>query len=1120
MKNVFDNLPFSQKGVKKVLTIMRNVVIMMFVIAFQLKATSSYSQETTFSVKENGIELTELFRQIEKQSEFLFFYLDAEVKNIRVDVNVKNDNVHSILDKVLKNTDLTFMVNDRNVNILRKSRMEVMPQQQTKRIITGTIIENNGEPIIGANVVEKGTTNGIITDVDGKFSLSVGPNAILHITYIGYISQDISIGSQQNVNVTLLEDTQNLEEVVVVGYGIQKKVNLTGAITVSDAKKLENRPITTTSQALQGLNGLYVNQNTGQPGNDGATIRIRGVGTLNNNDPLVLVDGISYPLSDINSNEIESISVLKDAASTAVYGSRAANGVILIKTKSGKRGDGYRVNYNNYFGVEKAVDLPDVEWDPIRFMEYKNIALTNEGKPIEYTQAEIDEYRAGIPGDPNGYMYPRTNAYDIALKTGFMHEHNIIVSGGGDKHNLALTLGVMSQEGILKYEKSKANKYSMGLNGKVDINNFLSIGGKISAIYRKNNEPYDDMGMYWERAIYRTPPIYPILIEDGRYGNTWLRSTGLNSWLNTLSRLKEGEQDHTRTRILANVFADIKLPFNIIYKVNLSANTSDYTRRKFTPYLENVNPKTLYPTVVSANAIGYRRNEKELNLTGFHTLEWSNVFAGVHTVGALLGNSYESFSWEYFSSQKEGAMDNILTDMNVFLRNPVTGGNSTESGILSYFGRLNYNYNDKYLLEASFRYDGSSRFAKGNRWGFFPSFSLGWRVDQEGFLENVDWLSGLKPRFSWGKIGNQQIDLWSYVNAVGLSQNYSFGNTVAIGAATTAATDPEISWEATTMTNLGFDILLFKGKVSTTFELYNKNTDGILRSVNYARQVGNLTGPTTNVGSMNNKGLEVIVNYQDRKGDFSYEAGGSFAYNKNEVTNLNGQEIIDGRFITKEGSPYRSWYLLESDGYFQSQAEIDAHTFQNIATKPGYIRYKNQNDDNIIDNDDRKTFYSVVPEFTYSFNLGVGYKGLQLTAFFQGVGKVYTYMNANICFPYNNGAGVSKEWLTDSWTPENPNARLPILTTTPANELNFANSDFWLQNASYLRMKNIQLTYTIPSNLLQKLSIKDLKVFVNGQNLLTFTKMRNWDPEKDLGSGNIYAYPQEKIYTAGVNITF
>ena len=990
--------------------------------------------------------------------------------------------------------------------------------------VRGTVTDRaTGESIIGANILQVGTTNGAISDIDGNFSLTAPRNSMLRISSIGYVTQNVQVPNRDNplLNIELVEDAELLDEVVVVGYGVQKKVNLTGAITISDTKKLENRPITTTSQALQGLNGLYVNQSSSQPGNDQATIRIRGVGTLNNNDPLVLIDGISYSLQDINPNEIESISVLKDAASTAVYGSRAANGVVLITTKAGKRGEGYRVNYNNYFGVEKVVKLPDVEWDPINFMRYKNIALTNEGRAIEYTEAEIEEYERGMATDPNGYMYPRTNAYDIALQTGFIQEHNFLVSGGGDRHNLALTLGVMDQSGILKYDNSKANRFSMGLNARVDVTDFLSIGGKLSGTYRKYNEPQMTMNSYWEQAIYRTPPIYPVLIEDGRYGNTWLRSTGLNSWANTLARLKEGSLDFETTRLLANVFADLKLPYNIIYRVNLSANTFNYVRSTFTPYLENINPKTLFATIVSANAIGNRRYEKELNLTGFHTLEWSHTFEQKHSVGALLGNSYESFSWERFEAQKEGAMDNQLTNLDVFLRNPQASGYTTESGILSYFGRVNYNFNEKYLLEASFRYDGSSRFAKGNRWGFFPSFSLGWRIDQEGFMQNVEWISGLKPRFSWGKIGNQQIELWSYVNSVSLGQNYSFGSTEAIGAAATAAADPELSWETTTMANIGLDAMLFQGKLNATIELYNKNTDGILRAVNYSRQVGNLTGPTTNVGSMNNKGMEVVLNYRDSKGDFSYEIGGSFAYNKNEVTNLNGQEIIDSRFITKEGYPYRCFYIYEAIGIFQSQEEIDAHAFQSASTRPGYLKFKNQNpeEDNMINADDRKIFHGVVPEFTYSFNLGVSYKGFDLTAFFQGVGKVYAYLTANISFPYNNGAGVTKEWFTDAWTPENPNARLPILTTT--NAPNFTEySDFWLQDASYLRLKNLQLSYTFPSKSLQKLSMRDLKIFVNGQNLLTFTKMKNWDPEKNLTAHNIYSYPQVRIYSAGINVTF
>ncbi len=997
------------------------------------------------------------------------------------------------------------------------------PETIADRSVKGRVVDGTTkEPLPGVNILVKGTQQGTVSDLDGNFQLELKDenNAVLVFSFVGYITQEVVPGGRTDLSVSLVADEKALEEVVVVGYGTQKKVNLTGAITVADPKKIANRPITTSSQALQGLNGLYVNQNSGQPGNDQATIRIRGVGTLNDNNPLVLIDGVSYPLLDINPNEIESISVLKDAASTAVYGSRAANGVILIKTKAGNRGEGYKVSYNNYFGTEKAIKLPDVEWDPINFMKYKNIALTNEGKSKEYTDAEIEEYTKGIANDPNGYMYPRTNPYEIALQRGFIHEHNVTVSGGGDKHNLALTFGAMNQTGILKYDKSKASRYSIGLNGKVDINKFLSIGGKISGVFRKYDEPQVTTNSYWQNAIFRTVPIFPVQIADGRYGNTWLRSTGLNVWSNTLANLKEGSRDYVRTRLLANVFADVKLPLNINYRVNLAANNYDYVQHVFRPYLENVNPKTLNPVIVNATAMGFRRYEKEINLTGFHTLDWSKQIGENHNLSALLGSSVETFSWEFFTSQKEGSLDNELTDMDVFLINPQVAGYSNKSAILSYFGRLNYNFADKYLVEANFRYDGSSRFAKGQRWGLFPSFSLGWRMDQENFLRDVSWITNLKPRFSWGKIGNQQIDLWRYMKSVSLGQNYAFGQTEALGAAATEGADPLLSWETTTMSNLGLDITLFNGKLNTTVELYNKATDGILRAINYASQVGDLTGPTTNIGSMSNKGIEVLVGYRDRKGGVTYEIDGSLAFNKNRVTNLNGQEIVSGRYITREGSPVQSYYIYEAEGIFQSEAEIADHAFQNAATKVGFLKYKDQNGDNKIDAKDRKVFHGVVPELTYSLNLGAGYKGFQLNAFFQAVGNVYTYPQANISYPYYNGAGVTKEWLTDAWTPENTGARLPILTTSTGNTLNFENSTFWLQNASYFRLKNVQLSYDLPAAVVKKLAMKNLKLFVNGQNLFTITKMKNWDPEKNLEADNIFSYPQVKTFTAGLNVIF
>lgn len=983
--------------------------------------------------------------------------------------------------------------------------------------VSGTITDaSTGAVMPGVNIQVKGTTQGAISDTEGKYTVSVTDrNATIVFSFIGYVSREIPLADKTTVDVALVPEITGLDEVVVVGYGTQKKVNLTGAISTMDASKIENRPMTNVSQAVQGMSGLYVNQAGGQPGKDAATIRIRGIGTLNDNNPLVLVDGIAYSLMDVNPNEIETISVLKDAASTAVYGSRAANGVILITTKKGKRNEAFSVNYNTYFGLEQPTYLPDIEWNPITYMQFKNQALINEGKAIEYSQANIDEYQAGLATDP--YMYPQSNYFDMILRNGKMQEHNLTISGGGASHNIALTLGYLNQEGILK--NIKGEKYSMGLNAKVDINKFLSLGGRISGIYRKYNEPWNGMGSYWQ-GVYRSLPVYPVKIEDGRWGNAWVRTAGHNNFMNPVERLEEGNNDFVQQRLLANLFADVKLPFGIIYKINAAVNKYDAKNENFQPKLIQVNPKTLEEQQSTSFALGYRQYNDQLNSTLFHTLDWSKTFLGVHNLQLLAGNSYESFYSSNFSAQKQTALDNTLTDLAVFAENPVVGGTSSRSALISYFGRLNYNFAEKYLMEVNFRYDGSSRFAKGNRWGFFPSFSLGWRVDKEDFIKDIPWITNIKPRFSWGRIGNQEIALFSYTNSVNLGMDYSFGTTIRQGAAVTASSDPNISWETTTMSNLGIDAGFFKGKIQFTADVYNKDTRDILRPVNLPSQVAGWTGPMSNIGQVNNKGFELSLNYRDTKNGITYEVGGDFSYNKNEVINLNGQKIISGRYITAEGHPIDSYYLLNAIGIFQTDAEVSESPFQNVATKAGYLKYEDVNGDNKINADDRVIKHGVVPEVTYAFNLGLGYHGFDLAAIFQGVGKIFTYPQHNISYPFYNGAGITKDWETETWTPETPNSKFPILTTSTGNTLNFDNSTFWLQNASYLRLKNLQLGYSLPTQLIKRFSMKDLKVFINGQNMLTFSKMKKFDPEKNMKNDNIFEYPSIKIFTMGLNVTF
>lgn len=1060
-------------------------------------------------------------------SVFFLFVTTAQVwandhysQEKRPDLNRSDNHVMDNFAELLAGTEMNYVVTDRQAAVaISHLESEVITSGnnlQQQRQVSGKVADRTGMPLPGVTVLVKNSTTGTVTGNDGSYTLgNVPANATLVFSFVGMVTQEVPVGNQSTINITLQEETIGIDEVIAVGYGVQKKVNVTGAIATADIKKLENRPITNASQALHGINGVYVNQAGGQPGRDAATIRIRGVGTLNNNDPLVLVDGIAYSLADVNPNEIESISVLKDASSTAVYGSRAANGVILIKTKSGSRKEGFRVEYNNYVGIERPTYLPDIEWDPIKYMEYKNLALTNEGKAIEYALKDIEEYRQGMGTNP--YMYPQSNYFEMILRDGLMQEHNLTLSGGGEKYNLALMLGYLDQEGILKHIKGQ--KYTMGLNAKVDVNDFISVGGKISGVYRYFNEPWNGMSSYWQ-GVYRSLPIYPVRIEDGRWGNAWLRTSGHNNFMNPVERLEGGGiNDFIQQRLLANLFADVKLPFNITYKINAAVNKYDAKNERFQPKVIQVDPKTMVEQQSTSFALGYRQYNDQLNTTLFHTFDWTKTFDGVHNVALLIGNSYEGFTSSNFNAQKQTALDNSLTDLSVFAENPVVGGSSSKSALISYFGRLNYNFAEKYILEMNFRYDGSSRFAQGHRWGLFPSFSLGWRMEQEDFMKGIDWISALKPRFSWGKIGNQEIALFSYVNSVNLGMDYTFGTTIVQGAAVTASADPKISWESTRMSNLGLDATLLEGKLNLVIDLYDKLTDGILRPVNLPSQVANWTGPTTNIGSVSNKGVEVSGSFQNRVKDFTYEVGGNFAYNKNEVVNLNGQQIISGRYITKEGFPIDSYYLLEAVGIFQTNEEVAAHAFQNVATRAGFLKYKDQNDDKKIDASDRILVDGVIPKVNYAFNIGFGYKGLELMSFFQGVGKIFTYPQHNVSYPFYNGAGFTKEWQTDAWTPDNKDAPLPILTTSTGNTLNFDNSTFWLQNASYLRLKNLQLSYDFPEEIIKNLSIKRLKVFVNGQNMLTFSKMKHYDPEKNMKQDNIFEYPSIKIYSMGLNLT-
>jgi TonB-linked outer membrane protein, SusC/RagA family len=995
---------------------------------------------------------------------------------------------------------------------------------QAQQVTTkGKIVSaKDGSPLPGVTVQVAGTTQGVTTGSDGSFSIDAPAGSKLVISYVGYIDKELKVTGANAGTVELNEDTKTMNSVVVVGYGTQKKVNLTGSISTVNMLDKEGQPITNVSNALHGTPGLFVNLGNSQPGVDRATIRIRGVGTMNNSNPLVLVDGIEYSMDELNPNDIESITILKDA-SAAIYGSRGANGVILVTTKTGKGAS--KVNYSYYNGMQKPTRLPDAIWDPIVYMKLKNQAVLNSGKQQpDYSDAEIAEYEAGLKTDP--IVYPSNNWFDIALGKGFIQKHDLSVSGSSDKGQYRLSLGYMDRDGILFGPGNHAKNYSLGLNASYNVNKKLKVGITLDGYYRSYTTPlYDDTWNY----LFRTLPILTDQLADGRYGNSWLRTPGRNNWENPRMLAFNGYSHKYVQRFLATIFAEYKLPFDITYNIKFGADKYDGLRNQFTPRMQTFNPKTGAATNWNSPATAPRTaktDENDLNIHFYNTLNWQRTFGGVHNLTAMVGGSYDRFSTDEYSATQTGYLDAQLVAINAgTIRNNITGAGLREDILESLFGRVTYDYDGKYLFEATFRRDGSGRFAPQNRWGSFPSASVGWRIDKESFFES-NFINMAKLRFSVGKLGNQAVDLYSYEPTVVLGQDYSFGGTLHSGGAMTSYADPNIKWESTTTYNLGTDINMWNNRIALTVDLYKKRTTDILREVKLPDQVGNLNGPKKNVGTVDNTGIELTLAYRDHIGEVDYEFNGNIAYNKNKVVDLGGQILYnDGTnlsTITRAGIPMNSFYLLEAEGIFQSDDEVANSAFQSNATRAGYIKFKDQDKNNIINADDRIIVdaSSIMPKYTFGFGFNVGYKGFTLSGFFQGVAGIKIYPTANLAFPFNNGANATWQWVTDAWTPENKNARLPIVTESTGSKDNFQPNTFWLQDGSYLRLKNVQLSYNVPSKWLSKVKISRVNVFVNAENWVTFTKYKDFDIESIVNASTLYHYPMLKTLSGGVNLTF
>lgn len=1111
-----------KSDIKQLLKVMRITFFLIIAFTFQMMATSTKAQDAIMTLETTSTTVGQLLSEIEKQTDYLVVYSNREVDTSRkINVKNKSDKVSSMLDEVFAETDIDYDF-ENNYIVLAKRDIDnnsntntiAARSMQQGRTITGTVVDNTGETIIGATIVLQGdASKGTVTDYDGNFTLSGVPNtAVFEVSYVGMKTILVDTQGKTSLDIVMEEDNEMLEELVVVGYGVQKKTNLTGSVSEISKDKLTERPITSVSSALQGIvPGLAITSGQGRPG-DGSSMRVRGQGTLNNANPYILIDGIeSGTINEIDPNDIESISVLKDAASAAIYGSKAANGVILITTKRGATGKP-EISYNSTVGWQSATGFID-RMSSEEYANSYNAALADSGKSPRFTQEEIQKFKDG--SDP--FRYPNTDWNKLGFTgNGFMHKHNVSLSGGNEYTKFMASIGYLNQNGLLKHSNREQISVRSNLDSK--ISNNLNIRLNLSYIKNDRKDPTNSyVGGGSDqilRQINKVAPWIPYKNEDGTYGT--VGDGNPIAWLDLNQTLDRNNQ---------NISSVIALDYDIYKDLKFTAQGS---------YVSNVEERKEFIKDIQYNSTKYHGPNKLdermylWNRMSLDLLLNYNKSINNHNISGLLGYRIEDYNYKYTRAYREGFPNNDLTDLDAGTKASQTNqGYSRKLAMMSYFGRINYDYAGKYLFEANVRADGSSRFSPKNRWGYFPSVSAGWRISEEDFMSSTrDWLYSLKLRGSYGLLGNQDAldDYYPWLVAYNIGTNYPFDNNVFTGIAQTTQKLEQITWEKSENWGVGVDVNVL-GLVDFSVEYYNRKTKGIIMDVPVPGSFG-LNPYKDNVGSMSNSGIEINASFQKQFGDWRINASGNLSKNKNKILDLGGvNEMISGHTINRVGHSYKSFYGYISDGLFNNQEEADkfTETYGNPFGKPfkaGDLKYKDMNDDGKLTADDRSVLDSELPNYIFGVNLGASWKNFDLSVFMQGAIGVSRYFNTEVFGSFEgDNSHPSRIWL-DAWSPDNPSGKIPRITeVSTSSSTPDTYSSFWMQKANYLRIKNIQFGYTLPSSFLAPIGVSKIKIYYSGENLLKFDNLIvNIDPEAPSGRGS--HYPQNRTNSIGVNITF
>ncbi len=982
--------------------------------------------------------------------------------------------------------------------------MNILAQDQKK--VTGVITDLKGEPIIGASVVAKGTTTATISDIDGTFSLDVSNNPVLTISYIGYISQEVPTLGKSDLKIILKEDSKILDEIVVVGYGVMRKTDLTGSVSSISAKTIKDKPVANIGEALQGrASGVQV-ISSGKPG-DNVSFRIRGISTINNSEPLLVIDNVptDMPLNALNMEDVESVDVLKDASATAIYGSRGANGVVIVTTKKGKSGDG-SISLSANWGIQEATNMPKM-LDASQFASLHNEMIKNYNNPNYVQRPDF--------ADPTA-LGTGTNWLDELFRKAIMQNYTLSYSGGNDKSNYYVSGGVFDQEGIIL--NTSYRRYTFQFNSESKVRSWLKFGNNVTLSHDVKKQ-----GSYSVRDAMAALPTQPVFNEDGSFSGPGEPAYQYGDIRNPIGSATLNKEQTKGYNVLANAFAEIKIKDNLTFKTLGGIDFKFWDKRNFYP-------KYNWKPIPQPQSNLYEESNKSMTYLWDNTLTYMETFNEKHHLNVMIGSSAQNNVYNNMSA----SVQNFLTDNNNQLNNgltdPTVGGTKNDWAILSFIGRANYNFADKYLLTATIRRDGSSRFSKENRWGTFPSFSAAWRLSEESFYNRNKWVSDIKLRAGYGETGNQAgIDNYAYFTRLKTGQ-YVFNGTPVSTLYPKVMPNPNVRWETVKQLNAGVDLSLLNQRINVVIDAYLKNTSDMLvpMSVPITTGYSDIDVPSINAGKVRNKGIEVTVSSYNMRGTFEWNTDFNISYNKNEVISMNdGVPLFVGNDINmtkvqvnSEGHPIGSFYGYVTNGIFQNQQEVDRYAIQVPGgTAPGDIRFRDLDNNGVINADDRTYIGNPSPEWTFSMNNTFAYKEFDLQIFLQGVAGNDIY-NANriwqesMSIPQNQTTKV-----LDRWTGEGTSNSVPRAIYSDPNQ-NVRHSNRFIEDGSYLRVKNLTLGYTLPKSISQKAYLSMARFYISCQNLLTLTKYSGFDPEVNVSGVDLSTYPVTRTLSMGVNVKF